>query len=1021
MTVSDRYRRRALPHLLATATLVIGAGSAQAQQATSPATAPATAQPVETPQAQAPSNQPGTENQAAPLGDAATAAPQDDPAGGDIVVTGYRQSIEQSLSRKREANAFVDVITAEDIGKFPDKNVADSLQRVPGIIIDRDGGEGSRVSIRGLQSDLTLTQLNGNFIASADDNEPSRSFNYLLLPSNMIGSVDVFKSPEARLDEGGVGGTIILHTRRPLDLKSLSGFISAEGTYADVTKKVEPQIGGQLSWKNADETFGVLVGGTYQVRTVRDHRAAASSWNWWTYDRASEPATDVNGNTFANDDAISYWPENSGATTQSGQRYSGYWAPQQVSQTITDQRRKRLGIQATAQMKPFEDFTVTANYFRFQVNDNFVSNGIQIPEWGYGNFFSGASLDPSGTIFQSAQFTVPQDGTGCRVQVGNQPPCTMETPQIYGTYSREKSVSNTFDVEGAFARDRFEATFKIGKTRATGGPSGRFSVAAKPRVVNGTSGINGNLYSAWNFTDQSANFEFSPELQDNINKGLTQIDLGSTNSSFNRSRIDQRYAQLDLTRKFETFLDSVQVGAKWRDGGVHRSTGRNEWYADPATQLRYQDTPGAATTQPGFFFDKPIGNIAGGFTGNAFPAIDFQNYLNYLNTTYGEAVRVDETDFVYDIGERIWAGYVQTNFKTDRFRGNIGLRYVNTKQTGVTSDRLQLLSDYCVNAPGGPFETPPVGADGNCIVLPLAQREQIVNTRLDQTRTYDDWLPSVNAAYDVTENLLLRGAIAKVVSRPAFSNLGSQRNLTFRTPEYAFDRRQFGEREGWSGSGGNSALNPFKAWQYDIGIEWYFKRGSVLGATLFRKDVSDFIVPLVLDVTQTVNGEQVLIQPYSTVANGSDARSQGVEVYAQHTLPFGLGAQVNFTYNDTSVAQITVDGQNVGSSPLVGSAKTQVNASLFYETDKMLLRASYNRRGEVVRGLQSGLNVYDNPYEQIDLNASYNLLDNVVLSASIINLTKSEQRQHLGNDTDARFISNLYSGRRAYVGVSYKF
>ena len=674
MTVSDRYRRRALPHLLATATLVIGAGSAQAQQATSPATAPATAQPVETPQAQAPSNQPGTDNQAAPLGDAATAAPQDDAAGGDIVVTGYRQSIEQSLSRKREANAFVDVITAEDIGKFPDKNVADSLQRVPGIIIDRDGGEGSRVSIRGLQSDLTLTQLNGNFIASADDNEPSRSFNYLLLPSNMIGSVDVFKSPEARLDEGGVGGTIILHTRRPLDLKSLSGFISAEGTYADVTKKVEPQIGGQLSWKNADETFGVLVGGTYQVRTVRDHRAAASSWNWWTYDRASEPATDVNGNTFANDDAISYWPENTGATTQSGQRYSGYWAPQQVSQTITDQRRKRLGIQATAQMKPFEDFTVTANYFRFQVNDNFVSNGIQIPEWGYGNFFSGASLDPSGTIFQSAQFTVPQDGTGCRVQVGNQPPCTMETPQIYGTYSREKSVSNTFDVEGAFARDRFEATFKIGKTRATGGPSGRFSVAAKPRVVNGTSGINGNLYSAWNFTDQSANFEFSPELQDNINKGLTQIDLGSTNSSFNRSRIDQRYAQLDLTRKFETFLDLVQIGAKWRDGGVHRSTGRNEWYADPATQLRYQDTPGAATTQPGFFFDKPIGNIAGGFTGNAFPAIDFQNYLNYLNTTYGEAVRVDETDFVYDIGERIWAGYVQTNFKTDRFRGNIGLR-----------------------------------------------------------------------------------------------------------------------------------------------------------------------------------------------------------------------------------------------------------------------------------------------------------------------------------------------------------
>ena len=236
------------------------------------------------------------------------AAPQD---GGDqgntIVVTGYRQSIEQSLRQKREANAFVDVITAEDIGKFPDKNVADSLQRVPGVIIERDGGEGSRVSIRGLSSDLTLTQLNGNFIASADSGDPSRSFNYTLLPANMISSVETFKSPEARLDEGGVGGTVILKTRRPLDLEPWTGFVSAEGVYADVSKKFEPQVSGQLSWRNADETFGILVGATYQERRNRTLSAGTESWAWWTYDRANEPATDVNGNPYANDSAISYW------------------------------------------------------------------------------------------------------------------------------------------------------------------------------------------------------------------------------------------------------------------------------------------------------------------------------------------------------------------------------------------------------------------------------------------------------------------------------------------------------------------------------------------------------------------------------------------------------------------------------------------------------------------------------------------------------------------------------------------
>src|SRR5690606_5784084 len=143
-----------------------------------------------------------------------------------VTVTGYRYSIEKSLDQKRNANAVVEVITAEDIGKFPDKNVADALQRVPGVVITRDGGEGSRVSIRGLQPGLTLTLLNGNFLAGADSGDPQRSFNYVMLPSNFIASTEVYKSPEARLEEGGVGGTIILNTRRPLDLDAWSGFAS---------------------------------------------------------------------------------------------------------------------------------------------------------------------------------------------------------------------------------------------------------------------------------------------------------------------------------------------------------------------------------------------------------------------------------------------------------------------------------------------------------------------------------------------------------------------------------------------------------------------------------------------------------------------------------------------------------------------------------------------------------------------------------------------------------------------------
>ncbi|HEU4958868.1 MAG TPA: TonB-dependent receptor [Sphingomonas sp.] len=945
-------------------------------------------------------------------------------AGQDIVVTGYRQSIEASLQQKRNANAFVDVITAEDVGKFPDKNVADSLQRVPGIIIDRDGGEGSRVSIRGLSSDLTLTELNGNFIASATDGDPSRSFNYLLLPSNFIGSVEVFKSPEARLDEGGVGGIIINHTRKPFDLKPWSGNFSAEGTYSDVTKKVEPNVSGLISWHNESKTLGFLVGATYQDRTVRTLGANTESWHWWADDSTATPATDVNGNTYANDDAISYWG-GGGQTTQSGTHYNGYWAPQSVDESVQIQKRKRLGIQATAQMRPFDNLEITANYFRFQLDGNYVRNVIKVPEWGYGNFFTDATFDPSGTVLQSATFQVPDEGTACRDVTTHPNPCTMETPAMQSYYNREKTVSNTYDVHGDWHVGRLDVAFTLGKTRATGGPSFEFYAQAKPRMVTGAGAagnVNGNKLSQWTFTDQSVAMQFSPDLQQNLMNGISQIDLGSTGSGYTNSAIEQRYAQVDLTRHFDSFIDSIQVGAKWRDGRIQRTTGQFNWYSDAANTLRYQDTAGAAVTSPDFFLSNPIGNIAGGFSTSVFPAFNMTNYLNYLNSTYNGPVRTPQPENRYDIEERIWAGYAQLNFKTNNVRGNIGVRVANTKQSGVSTDVLYYENDYCVNGPGGPFDpNVPVGPDGNCQVIPQDQREVKVFSPNNESKSYTDVLPSFNISWDVTSNLLVRGEVSKVIARPGYGSLAGARNLTFNSDAFVFDRAQFGALPGWFGGGGNFDLKPFSAWQYDVGVEWYFHRGSVIGATLFRKDVSDFIVPVVIDFPQEVAGQTVTVQQYSTDANGSKAVSQGVELYAQHTLDFGLGAQVNFTYNDTSLANVTLGGANIGKSALVGSAKTQVNASVFYEHGPILLRASYNRRGQVVRGLESGLNAYDDPYEQVDLNASYDIFKNLQLTASVINLTKSEQRTHLGNDTKARFTNNVYSGRRYYLGLSYNF
>jgi TonB-dependent receptor len=314
-----------------------------------------------------------------------------------------------------------------------------------------------------------------------------------------------------------------------------------------------------------------------------------------------------------------------------------------------------------------------------------------------------------------------------------------------------------------------------------------------------------------------------------------------------------------------------------------------------------------------------------------------------------------------------------------------------------------------------------LGADGNCLVIKQQDREIRSYVQHSESKSYTDFLPSFNVSWDVTDRLLARAAVSKVVARPGFNDLASSRSLTLNEAPFVFDRAQFGALPGWFGNGGNFNLKPFSAWDYDLGLEWYFHRGSVLGAALFRKDVKNFIVPVVVDLQQDVNGESVLVQQYSTNTNGASAVSEGIELYAQHTLDMGLGAQVNFTYNHTSTADVALDGKKIGSSPLVGSSKTQFNASVFYEKHGVLLRASYNRRGEQVGGIVSGLNVYTDPYQQLDLNAQYNITKSVSLTASLINLTKETQRSHLGNDTKARVYQSQYTGRRGYVGVQWNF
>ncbi|WP_206085503.1 TonB-dependent receptor [Massilia polaris] len=981
-----------------------------------------------------------------------------------VVVTGYRYAIEKSLDQKRNANAIVEVITAEDVGKFPDKNVADALQRVPGVVVTRSGGEGKNVSVRGLSSELTLTQLNGNYVATAESNgDPSRSFNYTLMPSNMLSSAELYKTPEARIDEGGIGGTVILHTRRPLDVESNSGFVNAEGTWADTTKKADGQFSGQYAWHDESNRFGVLVGYTQQKRTTRTMGASTENWQWYGDNYKTNPATDVNGKE---SDLNSYWWGQSGFHDQNGKYYTNFMMPTSVNLNVKTEERERKGGQLTLQFKPVRNLNLTANYFRFDLSQNSQTNTLKVPEWniarydGDGNWpggrlLDGLTFDPSGTIVTGAQYSAhpgkayycsgQQAAAGGLTNTGGFGPddCTIPTPQITGSYNREKARSQVFDFTAEWRGESLDANFTAGRTWAGGGPEMQFGMPIKPRRQNADgSWALGNTATAWDLSG-TPTMTFAPQLMANLQNGIGEIDLGSTSSSWTKNSTEQKYAQADFTwHKDGKWLDSLQFGAKYRDGGTHRSTGNNYWVckgADPSDyDKRFQAgcDPTANRFQAQFLYPESLDNLAGGISANAFPAINYPAYIGHLNSTYGEMQTRSEDNFVYNVEEKIASAYLQANIKTERLRGNVGVRLVRTRQHADSTDQVESYNDYFYDGPDGtpapcragglPAAGAPAGSGctSGFTRLPdsTARDSSFAVSSLD--RTYNDVLPSFNLAYDLSDTLLLRVAASKVVSRPSYGDIASPGGLNYYSQEYVNDRRLIGggDRQGWFGAGSNKNLEPYKATQYDLGLEWYFHRGSVLGAGVFRKNVSNFAVPVVTDISMDVGGQTVTVQNYATSAGGRDAVSQGVELYAQHTLDSGLGFQVNYTYNKTNQAAIALaDGTELGKSPLVGSAKNQANLTVFYTTEKLLARASYNRRGEVVNGLVNGLNVYDEPFSQIDLNVAYNITKQLSLTASVLNLTEEESRAHLGNDTKDRFYSNGYAGRVVYAGMNYKF
>lgn len=856
----------------------------------------------------------------------------------EVVVTGIRASLRESLETKREAVGVVDALTAEDVGKFPDKNLAEALQRVPGIVINREFGEGERVNLRGTGSNLTRTLLNGHALATADwfildQLNSTRSFNYLMLPAEVIGQVEVFKSPQADFEEGGIGGTINVGTRNPLDMKPMTTYLSAQGAYTETSDEFDPQVSGLFSWHDEDSTIGFLLAGLYQERNIRRDGVEVLGYE----------DIDPSANTLL--------------------------FPSLIGSALFQQERVRSGGNFGFQFRPNDvvDVNVTGLYSKFEA-DNTNQNYIA---WGT-RALSGEGGQPACPPTGAVTNRVIQDNTIVAGRVTSSNGGTCGFGVVYDAIKRFATAETRnidFDVNVKPVAG-LTLHFKVGYTDAEG------NTDAQPFVEFGAPGV-----FEYDLRGEAPSVRYLPNANGNLTDPTDPSDLPLIFSSLHQILNDdeETYAYADALKELEFGpLKSIKVGAKITDHQrdlVFNATTYGGFH------VPLNMTPGtvfAGGLTPGDYLDGFGGNPL-----NRYWSPDFDKVEDILFENLGRTSRVLYPAQSFSVGEEAWAGYAMANMEGEKWRGNLGVRYVRTEQT---SEGAQVRTDGAIENPFGRYNA------------------------LKVERTYDDVLPSLNVAYDLTDQWVLRFAAAKVMARPDFTDVAPRSSLNIGA---------------LTGSSGNPSLDPYRANQADLSVEWYRDNDSVIAAALYYKDVKSFITdrPVVQNVTiQTgtpaasctpaAGGANLFNCPFTINqrSNGGGGKIQGLELSVTQPIWGGFGINGNYTYSDAEADS---------GDPLPGNSEDTFNLAAYYENQLMSARLSYTYRSEFFVTFDRSTQLNQKALESVDASIVVNVLDNVAVTLDGINLTDEKIEQYATLESRPRAIYE--NGRIFYAGVRLKF
>jgi iron complex outermembrane recepter protein len=850
----------------------------------------------------------------------------------EVVVTGVRASLKKNLDMKRDSMAFVDAITAEDIGKFPDKNVADALQRIPGVSITRSGGEGQFVSIRGTGSDLTLTQLNGNYVATASTNrDPSRSFNYSLLPANLIERTEVYKSPEAKIDEGGIGGTVIVHTRRPFNMEANSGFLNFEETYSDVSGEMEPQYSGLYSWKNESETFGFLVSYTSQDRT--NITESMTTENWQLFDDAQyEPDKPFVKESLRDTD---------------GNEIKGY-APFAVVQKRNQEARDRTGYQVTLQWAPTERITSTFNYIGADLSQNNDDDLVLLAEWDYRDpAIVPGSVRYDGDTIVAMQLADPDLTDGADGAIDLQAPAVGSRRQL------SESESDTYDLEVIYQADMYTAVINLGYTESSGGSS-----MNNLQRFYGTGGVTESY--GWDLNaDTILNYDAEPS--DFNGFGWRSTDAGI-------SKDEEAYIQFDLNVELEVgIFTSFDVGAKYRDHEINRRFDNLVWddgIPDNATlwggccglgyEWWHHDDNIPDPSQFANFIKRIDGLTGKAGTQKSFLTVDWDAYTNWLDDNFTRYRRDDEGSY-FKINEEITAVYLQGNYEFNNIEGNIGLRVVQTDQ-----DAQSLGAGNGINA----------------------------GMLVTSSSSYTDYLPSFNLKWEIIDDLILRAAAAKTVARVSYADLGTSESFNDPTDGNnetsgtqgnvnlkPFEATQYDIGIEWYFADASAV----GATLFHKEIDSYVSDGELVETRYYPKEDRDITVIFSAPVNgtdATSTGLELFYQHAFDFGGGIIANYTYTDT-SLATVDSGDGTSKERPLPGTSENQYNL-------SAYYENDTFSVRASYNY------------RDGYAEGLVSSGRDIYRDSYGQLDLNASYSITENLQLTASVVNMLEETIERYWG-------------------------